>query len=284
MSSINQITAVIVESLLNSPYKGYYKKDYLSVLKTLNSIYQEKQKFEDWMVDDFVNQIVGGTNDLLKRYVKLGKSKECARNMLEHYIYWTYEIENTEEAENIKKAYEETTGLKYNKNKIEDLIHNNTKTLEKEAPSNSKTIVITITPPKNLDKNKILKFNFEGTIEPIPEPVSLGPVVEEPVEELVEKEINLEYSFQIDLKIFMFTFILIFSLLLFQFAIPSPVKRQALKDVEALFLYIGELGVYVLNHNVSNKIKMFASGLKEASIPIFKDIMNKTNTVYNRLY
>ena len=97
MSSINQITAVIVESLLNSPYKGYYKKDYLSVLKTLNSIYQEKQKFEDWMVDDFVNQIVGGTNDLLKRYVKLGKSKECARNMLEHYIYWTYEIENIED-------------------------------------------------------------------------------------------------------------------------------------------------------------------------------------------
>jgi tRNA(His) 5'-end guanylyltransferase len=116
MSSINQITAVIVESLLNSPYKGYYKKDYLSVLKTLNSIYQEKQKFEDWMVDDFVNQIVGGTKDLLKRYPKLGKSKECARNMLEHYIYWTYEIGNDEEAENIKKAYEETTGLKYNKN------------------------------------------------------------------------------------------------------------------------------------------------------------------------
>ena len=277
MSSINQITAVIVESLLNSPYKGYYKKDYLSVLKTLNSIYQEKQKFEDWMVDDFVNQIVGGTNDLLKRYVKLGKSKECARNMLEHYIYWTYEIENTEEAENIKKAYEETTGLKYNKNKIEDLIHNNTKTLEKEAPSNSKTIVITITPPKNLDKNKILKFNFEGTIEPIAEPVSVGPVVEEPVE-----EITLKYSFQIDLKIFMF--ILIFSLLLFQFAIPTQVKRQALKDVEGLFLYMGELGVYILNHNISNKIKIFASGLKEASIPIIKDIMNKTNTVYNRLY
>jgi hypothetical protein len=227
---------------------------------------------------------VGGTNDLLKRYNKLGKSKECARNMLEHYIYWTYEIENTEEAENIKKAYEETTGLKYNKNKIEDLIHNNTKTIEKEAPSNSKTIVITITPPKNLDKNKILKFNFEGTIEPIAEPVSVDPVVEEPVEELVEKEINLEYSFQIDLKIFMFFFIFVFSLLLFQFAIPSPVKRQALKDVEALFLYIGELGVYILNHNISTKIKMFASGLKEASIPIFKDIMNKTNTVYNRLY
>jgi hypothetical protein len=275
MSSINQITAVIVESLLNSPYKGYYKKDYLSVLKTLNSIYQEKQKFEDWMVDDFVNQIVGGTNDLLKRYNKLGKSKECARNMLEHYIYWTYEIENTEEAENIKKAYEETTGLKYNKNKIEDLIHNNTKTLEKEAPSNSKTIVITITPPKHLDKNKILKFNFEGTIEPIAEPVSdaLGPV---------EEEIKLEYSFQIDLKIFMYIFA--FSLLLFQFAIPSPVKRQALKDIEGLFLYIGELGLYILNHNVSNKIKLFACGLKEASVPIFKDIMNKTNTIYNRLY
>ncbi len=272
MSAINQITAVIVESLLNSPYKGYYKKDYLSVLKTLNSIYQEKQKFEDWMVDDFVNQIVGGTNDLLKRYVKLGKSKECARNMLEHYIYWTYEIGNTEEAENIKKAYEETTGLKYNKNKIEDLIHSNTKTLEKPASSNSKTIVITITPPKHLDKNKILKFNFEGTIEPISEEVK---PVDEPIEELVERP-------QIDLKIFMF--ILIFSLLLFQFAIPTQVKRQALKDVEALFLYIGELGIYILNHNVSTKIKMFACGLKEAAIPIFKDIMNKTNTVYNRLY
>ena len=270
MSSINQITAVIVESLLNSPYKGYYKKDYLSVLKTLNSIYQEKQKFEDWMVDDFVNQIVGGTNDLLKRYNKLGKSKECARNMLEHYIYWTYEIENTEEAENIKKAYEETTGLKYNKNKIEDLIHSNTKTLEKEAPVNSKTIVITITPPKNLDKNKILKFNFEGTIEPISEEVK--PV---PVEELVERP-------QVDFKVFIFIFI--FCILLFQFAIPSPVKRQALKDVETLFLYIGELGVYILNHSISTKIKIFACGLKEASIPIFKDIINKTNTVYNRLY
>ena len=42
MSSINQITAIIVESLLNSPYKGYYKKEYLSVLKTLNSIYQAR--------------------------------------------------------------------------------------------------------------------------------------------------------------------------------------------------------------------------------------------------
>lgn len=50
------------------------------------------------MVDDFVNQIVGGTK--LKRYPKLGKSKECAR---EHYIYWSYEIGNVEEAENIKK-------------------------------------------------------------------------------------------------------------------------------------------------------------------------------------
>jgi len=273
MSAINQITAIIVESLLNSPYKGYYKKDYLSVLKTLNSIHQEKQKFEDWMVDDFVNQIVGGTNDLLKRYVKLGKSKECARNMLEHYIYWTYEIGNTEEAENIKKAYEETTGLKYNKNKIEDIIHNNTKTLEKPVSSNSKTIVITITPPKNLDKNKILKFNFEGTIEPIPEPE------EEVVKEDV-KEINV--APQVDFKIFMS--ILIFCILLFQFAIPPQVKRQALKDVEALFLYMGELGVYMLNHNISTKIKMFACGLKDASIPIIKDIINKTNTVYNRLY
>ncbi len=266
MSSINQITAIIVESLLNSPYKGYYKKDYLSVLKTLNSIYQEKQKFEDWMVDDFVNQIVGGTNDLLKRYVKLGKSKECARNMLEHYIYWTYEIGKSEEAENIKKAYEETTGLKYNKNKIEDIIHSNTKTLEKEVTSNSKTIIITITPPKNLDKNKILKFNFEGTIEPISEEVNH---VEEPIERP-----------QVDFKVFIF--ILFFCFLLFQFAIPDPVKRQAFKDVEALLLHIGEVGIYILNHNVSTKIKIFACDLKEASIPIFKDIIN--NTVYNRLY
>ncbi len=272
MSAINQITAVIVESLLNSPYKGYYKKDYLSVLKTLNSIYQEKQKFEDWMVDDFVNQIVGGTNDLLKRYVKLGKSKECARNMLEHYIYWTYEIGNTEEAENIKKAYEETTGLKYNKNKIEDIIHSNTKTLEKEVPCNSKSITITFTPPKHLDKNKIFKFNFEGTIEPVSEASS------------VETQTNEEDALQFNFKMFMYFFILIFCILLFQFAIPSPVKRQALKDIEALFLYIGELGIYILNHNVSTKIKMFACGLKEASIPIIKDIINKTNTVYNRLY
>ena len=166
MSSINQITAVVVESLLNSPYKGYYKKDYLSVLKTLHSIYQEKQKFEDWMVDDFVNQIVGGTNDLLKRYVNLGKSKECARNMLEHYIYWTYEIGNNKEGENIKKSYEETTGLKYNKNKIKDIIHINTLEKVSKEPS-SKSITITFTPPKHLDKNKIIKFSLEGTIEPL---------------------------------------------------------------------------------------------------------------------
>jgi tRNA(His) 5'-end guanylyltransferase len=176
MSSINQITAVVVESLLNSPYKGYYKKDYLSVLKTLNSIYQEKQKFEDWMVDDFVNQIVGGTKDLLKRYPKLGKSKECARNMLEHYIYWSYEIGNVEEAENIKKSYEETTGLKYNKNKLQDIIYVNKGVVQSSGlvvqssglvvcPTTSKSATFTFTPPKHLDKNKIFRFNIEGSIE-----------------------------------------------------------------------------------------------------------------------
>jgi hypothetical protein len=266
MSSINQITAIIVESLLNSPYKGYYKKDYLSVLKTFQSIYQEKQKFEDWMVDDFVNQIVGGTNDLLKRYNKLGKSKECARNMLEHYIYWTYEIGNNEEAENIKKAYEETTGLKYNQNKIQDIIHINT--LEKVAKEpSSKSITITITPPKHLDKNKILKFNFEGTIEPIPEEVKVEEVKAK--EEVIEEETkNYAGTF--------FT-ILILSIVLFYFAIPASVKEQAFKDVNALFISLGEFVVFIGNHR-------FPRGIKEVTSPILKEIMSKTNTVYNRLY
>ena len=267
MSSINQITSVIVESLLNSSYKGYYKKDYLSVLKTLYYIYQEKQKFEDWMVDDFVNQIVGGTNDLLKRYNKLGKSKECARNMLEHYIYWTYEIGNDEEAENIKKAYEETTGLKYNKNKIQDIIHINT--LEKVAKEpSSKSIIITITPPKHLDKNKILKFTFEGTIEPIPEEVK---VEEDEVKEIVvieEETKNYAGTF--------FT-ILFLSIVLFYFAIPSPVKEQSFKDINTLFISLGEFMVFIGNHR-------FPRAIKEISSPILKEIMSKTNTVYNRLY
>ncbi len=261
MSSINQITAVIVESLLNSPYKGYYKKDYLSVLKTLQSIYQEKQNFEDWMVDDFVNQIVGGTNDLLKRYNKLGKSKECARNMLEHYIYWTYEIGNDEEAENIKKAYEETTGVKYNKNKIQDIIHINT--LEKVAKEpSSKSITITITPPKHLDKNKILKFNFEGTIEPIAEEVVKAE------EEVKEETKNYAGTF--------FT-ILFLSIVLFHFAIPSPVKEQAFKDVNSLFISLGEFVVFIGNHR-------FPKAIKEVSVPIFKNIIEKTNSVYTRIY
>ncbi len=261
MSSINQITAIIVESLLNSPYKGYYKKEYLSVLKTLNSIYQEKQKFEDWMVDDFVNQIVGGTNDLLKRYNKLGKSKECARNMLEHYIYWTYEIGNDEEAENIKKAYEETTGLKYNKNKIQDIIHINTLEKVVKEPS-SKSIIVTITPPKHLDKNKILKFNFEGTIEPIAEEVK--------VTEEIKGEETKNYAGT-------FFAILFLSILLFHFAIPDPVKEQTFKDINTLFVNLWELGVFVGNHR-------FPKAIKETTAPILKEIMSKTNAVYNRLY
>lgn len=260
MSSINQITSVIVESLLNSSYKGYYKKDYLSVLKTLYYIYQEKQKFEDWMVDDFVNQIVGGTNDLLKRYNKLGKSKECARNMLEHYIYWTYEIGNDEEAENIKKAYEETTGLKYNKNKIQDIIHINT--LEKVAKEpSSKSIIITITPPKHLDKNKILKFNFEGTIEPIVEEVK--------AEEVIEEETN-NYAGT-------FFTILFLSIVLFHFAIPASVKEQAFKDVNSLFIRLCEFVVFIGNHR-------FPRAIKEVSAPMLKNIIDKTNSVYTRIY
>jgi hypothetical protein len=39
------------------------------------------------------------------------------------FNFFDYEIGNDEEAENIKKAYEETTGVKYNKNKIQDIIH-----------------------------------------------------------------------------------------------------------------------------------------------------------------
>ncbi len=260
MSSINQITAIVVESLLNSPYKGYYKKDYLSVLKTLNSIYQEKQKFEDWMVDDFVNQIVGGTNDLLKRYNKLGKSKECARNMLEHYIYWTYEIGNDEEAENIKKAYEETTGLKYNKNKIQDIIHINTLEKVVKEPS-SKSIIVTITPPKHLDKNKILKFNFEGTIE-AKEEVKVVEVVK------IEETKNYAGTF--------FS-ILFLSILLFHFAIPASIKEQTFKNINTLFINLWELGVFVGNQR-------FPKAIKETTAPIFKEIMAKTNAVYNRIY
>ncbi len=213
MSSINQITAVVVESLLNSPYKGYYKKEYLSVLNTLNSIYQEKEKFEDWMVDDFVNQIVGGTNDLLKRYNKLGKSKECARNMIEHYIYWTNEIGNTEEAQNIQKAYEQTTGRKYSKEKMKDIIHINT--LEKVVVKDTaKTITITITPPKYLDKNKILKFDFQGTIEPV---IKEEVVKEDEPEAKPEEESNFKTYLSI----------LTLSLLFIRFAIPSDFKLDA---------------------------------------------------------
>jgi len=213
MSSINQITAVIVESLLNSPYKGYYKKDYLSVLKTLNSIYQEKQKFEDWMVDDFVNQIVGGTKDLLKRYPKLGKSKECARNMLEHYIYWSYEIGNVEEAENIKKSYEETTGLKYNKNKLQDIIYvNNTTTVV--SPTTSKSVTFTFTPPKHLDKNKIFRFNIEGSIEHVMEDKELPAPG-------IKRETN-------NIFINMIKIILFF--LFLKFTVPSPIFNAIVEN------------------------------------------------------
>jgi hypothetical protein len=219
MSSINQITAVIVESLLNSPYKGYYKKDYLSVLKTLNSIYQEKQKFEDWMVDDFVNQIVGGTKDLLKRYPKLGKSKECARNMLEHYIYWSYEIGNVEESENIKKSYEETTGLKYNKNKLQDIIYvNNTTTVV--SPITSKSVTFTFTPPKHLDKNKIFRFNIEGSIEPTEEKELPAPRTGLPA-----PGIKLETN---NIFINMIKIILFF--LFLKFTVPSPIFNAIVEN------------------------------------------------------
>jgi hypothetical protein len=215
MSSINQITAVIVESLLNSPYKGYYKKDYLSVLKTLNSIYQEKQKFEDWMVDDFVNQIVGGTKDLLKRYPKLGKSKECARNMLEHYIYWSYEIGNVEEAENIKKSYEETTGLKYNKNKLQDIIYvNNTTTVV--SPTTSKSVTFTFTPPKHLDKNKIFRFNIEGSIEPVVEDKEMKMAAPG-----IKRETNNNFINMIKIILFF---------LFLKFTVPSPIFNAIVEN------------------------------------------------------
>jgi hypothetical protein len=181
--------------------------------------------------------------------------------MLEHYIYWTYEIGNDEEAENIKKAYEETTGVKYNKNKIQDIIHINT--LEKVAKEpSSKTITITITPPKHLDKNKILKFNFEGTIEPIAEEVVKAE------EEVKEETKNYAGTF--------FT-ILFLSIVLFHFAIPSSVKEQAFKDVNSLFISLGEFVVFIGNQR-------FPKAIKEVSVPIFKNIIEKTNSVYTRIY
>jgi hypothetical protein len=183
--------------------------------------------------------------------------------MLEHYIYWTYEIENTEEAENIKKAYEETTGVKYNKNKIQDIIHINT--LEKVAKEpSSKSITITITPPKHLDKNKILKFNFEGTIEPISEEVVKAE------EEVIVEEETKNYAGT-------FFTILFLSIMLFYFAIPDSVKEQAFKDVNTLFISLGEFMIFIGNNR-------FPRAIKEVSVPIFKNIMSKTNEVYNRLY
>jgi hypothetical protein len=180
--------------------------------------------------------------------------------MLEHYIYWTYEIGNDEEAENIKKAYEETTGLKYNKNKIQDIIHINT--LEKviKEPS-SKSIIVTITPPKHLDKNKILKFNFEGTIE-AKEEVKVAEIVK------IEETKNYAGTFFA---------ILFLSILLFHFAIPASIKEQTFKNINTLFINLWELGVFVGNQR-------FPKAIKESTAPIFKEIMAKTNAVYNRIY
>ncbi len=159
MSNINAITYVVVDSLFNSPYKGYYKKEYLAVLDRLYKM--GAGHFEDWMVDDFVSEIAGGAEVLLKRFPKLGKSKKCAVSMLEHYIFWTYEIGNKEEGDKLKKSFEETTGVKYNMKKVADIIHFNTSSKELPVDS-SKSVVITVTPPKN----KFVEFEVKGTVYP----------------------------------------------------------------------------------------------------------------------
>jgi hypothetical protein len=74
-----------------------------------------------------------------------------------------------------------------------------------------------------------------------------------------------------------FFVILFLSILLFHFAIPDPVKEQTFKDINTLFFNLWELGVFVGNHR-------FPKAIKEVSVPIFKNIMSKTNAVYNRLY
>ena len=239
---MNTITSLVVDSLYNSPYKGYYKKEYLAILDRLYKM--GTGYFENWMVDEFVTEIVGGTDVLLKRYAKLGKSKKCAVSMLEHYIFWAYEIGNTEEGDRIKKAFEETTGLKYNKKKVADIIRFNTTSKTEEKITSNKAITITITPPKNLDKNKILKFNVEGTIEPLNDDTVVEP-----------KRSNFLF--------FLFIFILLFVLVVVTFK----------TDIYDFAIFISKQELPKL---IKSRINLY--------IPVFKKVIEEANLAFNRIY
>lgn len=252
--SINATTSLVVDSLYNSPYKGYYKKDYLAVIERLSKM--GAGYFEDWMVDDFVREIVGGSESILKRYSKLGKAKQCAISMLEHYIFWTYEIGNKEEGDKLKKAFEETTKLKYNYKKVADIIRYNT--TSKEVVPNNKSVLIAITPPKN----KCVKFNVEGVIYPPEKPEEEHTVKNEVIFENVERR-----GFNFKWLMLMIILIVIINY----------------KDVVEIFGnnkqdYLKHFTLFLKGANVIFK------EVREVASPIVKDVMNQTNKVFNRIY
>lgn len=257
MSNINAITYVVIDSLVNSPYKGYYKKEYLSILDRLfkmGTVY-----FEDWMVDEFVSEIVGGAEVLLKRFPKLGKSKKCAVSMLEHYIFWTYEIGNTEEGDKLKKSFEEVTGVKYNAKKVTDIIHFNTSSKELPVDSN-KSVVITVTPPKN----KFVEFEVKGIVYPRLIDVKKNTFKEELIEN--PKRTPLKGSSWKWMVIFIVLFLII-------------------NYTEILDMIEVDKNIPVfLKHTLVEKSKKYIYEAKDIAIPVMNEAIKRANNVFNRLY
>ena len=256
MSNINAITYVVIDSLVNSPYKGYYKKEYISILDRLFKM--GTGCFEDWMVDEFVSEIVGGAEVLLKRFPKLGKSKKCAISMLEHYIFWTYEIGNTEEGDKLKKSFEEVTGVKYNAKKVTDIIHFNTSSKELPVDSN-KSVVITVTPPKN----KFVEFEVKGTVYPRLIDVKKNTVSFNPEKEEVEKHRGSSWKW-----------IVIFIVL---FLIINYTEIVEMIEVDK------NIPVF-LKHTLVEKSKKYIYEAKDIAIPVMNEAIKRANNVFNRLY
>jgi hypothetical protein len=101
------VTYIVVDRLINNPYKKSYTKDYIYKLNRINDSDSEEIVYEEFL------SLLNEAPVLLKKYKKLGRNKRCAEYILRQYIYWYYETCKPELAETLIKNYEETTGLKY---------------------------------------------------------------------------------------------------------------------------------------------------------------------------
>lgn len=119
-----QATSSVIDSLLKNPYKKQYEKEYITLLEQIVGVRDTTKFFDEWMIDFFVEDMIKKSIPLIESYKTLSKEgKECAKYMLNHYVYWYYKTEQKEGGDALREYMKMKINVNYNSKNTEKQIH-----------------------------------------------------------------------------------------------------------------------------------------------------------------